>query len=397
MRLRLIGLICAAYVSASGAAATPAPLPPPFAGVYQPQGVDEIGLWREDDEDERRLAASPSVIRDEKLTGYVKSVLCRAVGDDRCGATRIYILREPTFNASMSPNGTMRVFSGLLLRARSEAELAYILGHEFGHFEDRHTLNHFKAARSGTDLLAWAAVVAGMSSSYDAHRSYQNLEISVYGSLFRHGRDQERGADLLGLSYLNKSRYRPQAAATVWQNLMGEIEASATTRGLKKPNFKTIAFTASHPPHAERAGYLSELASAEGEREEGVEAYQEALRDWMPKFLEDQIKLNDFGGSEYLIAKLAERGWTANLWLARGELFRTRGHQRDLTNAAEFYANAIAADATLAAAHRGLGLSLMKLGRTSEAQEALRTYLKLSPTASDAGMIKLMVPGGTAL
>lgn len=395
-RLQAFGIALAALAGAPAGAAD-APLPPPYAGVYQPQGVDEIGLWREDDESERRLAASPVIIRDEKLTAYVKSVLCQAIGDDRCNATRIYILREPTFNASMSPNGTMRVFSGLLLRTRSEAELAYILGHEFGHFEDRHTLNHFKAARSGTDLLAWAAVLASMSSSYDSRHSYQNLELSVYGNLYRYGRDQERAADLLGLSYLNKSQYRPQAAAAVWQNLMGEIETSANVRGLKKPNFKAIAFTASHPPHAERAGYLAELADVDGSgRDDGVERYREALKEWMPKFLEDQIKLNDFGGSEYLIEMLADSGWTAELWLARGELYRTRGAQRDLANAAEFYGNAIAADPTLAPAYRGRGLSLLKLGRTSEGQEALRTYLQLSPDASDAGMIKLMVPGGTA-
>jgi beta-barrel assembly-enhancing protease len=177
---------------------------------------------------------------------------------------------------------------------------------------------------------------------------------------------------------------------------MGEIETSANVRGLKKPNFKAIAFTASHPPHAERAGYLAELAEVDGSgRDDGVERYREALKEWMPKFLEDQIKLNDFGGSEYLIEMLADSGWTADLWLARGELYRTRGAQRDLGNAAEFYGNAIAADATLAPAYRGKGLSLLKLGRTSESQEALRTYLQLSPDASDAGMIKLMVPGGT--
>ncbi|MGQ3178778.1 MAG: M48 family metallopeptidase, partial [Blastomonas fulva] len=76
------------------------------------QGVDEIGLWREMDEDERVLAQSDLVIRDEALTGYVRKVLCDTVGADRCGAVRIYVLRQPEFNASMAPNGTMQVFSG---------------------------------------------------------------------------------------------------------------------------------------------------------------------------------------------------------------------------------------------------------------------------------------------
>ncbi|WP_231727475.1 MULTISPECIES: M48 family metalloprotease [unclassified Sphingomonas] len=374
--------------------AQPAPAPPPYTGAYQPSGTDEIGLWREDDESERALAASALVIRDEQLTGYVKSVLCSTVGADRCGAVRVYVMREPTFNASMSPNGTMRVFSGLLLRMRNEAELAAVLGHEFGHFEQRHNVGRFKALRKGTDILAWSALLASLAPSYDVARSYQSLELSIYGNLFRYGRDQEREADRLGLGYLNSSNLRPQAASAVWQNLMGEIQASAQVRGLRKPNFKAIAFTASHPPEAERASYLQALALPEAAtRDDGAGRYREAMARWLPIFLEDQIKLNDFGASEYIINRLAESGWTAPLWFARGELHRTRGHQRDLVSAAEFYSNAISMDPTLSEAHRGLGLALLKTGRQADGQAALRTYLVLKPDASDAKMIRMLVPG----
>ena len=389
----LAALLAASCLIASPLAAGPAPAPPPFQGYYQPQGVDEIGWWGEDDESERRLAASPLVIRDDKLNAYLKDVLCRAVGDDRCNATRIYIMREPTFNATMSFNGTMRVFSGLLLRMRNEAELAAVLGHEFGHFENRHGLNRFKAARKGTDILAWGALLASMSPSYDARRTYQSLEISVYGNLFRYSRDHEREADLLGLGYLNRSSLAPQAASQVWQNLMSEIQASAVARGLKKPKFNAIAFTASHPPEGERADYLAELASSDGApRDYGADRYRAAMEEWLPVFLEDQIKLNDFGGSEYIIENLAKDGWTASLWNARGELYRTRGHQRDLVNATQFYGNAIALDEGLAAAHRGLGLSLFKTGDRTRGQASLARYLELAPDADDAKMIEMMVP-----
>ena len=93
---------------------------------------------------------------------------------------------------------------------------------------------------------------------------FQFLELSVYGNFFRYKRDQEREADLTGLGYLNAGHLRPQAASIVWQNLMGEAEASARVRGLKKPNFNALAFTASHPPDGERAAYLSELALPDG-------------------------------------------------------------------------------------------------------------------------------------
>ena len=395
MKIRSILLPALGLLCGSAGQAQTTPLPPPYAGAYQPQGVDEIGMWREDDESERQLAVSNLVVRDEKLTAYVKQVLCDTVGEDRCNAVRVYIMREPTFNATMSPNGTMRVFSGLFLRVHNEAELATVLGHEFGHFEQRHGLNRFKETRSGTDVLAWAQVLVSLAPNYDTRRAYRDIELSVYGHLFRYSRDNEREADRLGIAYLNRSRLRPQAASLVWQNLMAEYEVSARHRGLKRPNFNRIAFAASHPPEGERANYLSTLAAPEGaDRDSGAERYRAMLAPWMPLFLEDQVKLNDFGGSEYLIETLAQTGWTAGLWFARGELYRNRGNQRDLVQAADFYARAIEMDTGMADAHRGLGLSLMKTGRPSDGQKALQAYLDLKPGASDANMIRMMLPKG---
>jgi Zn-dependent protease with chaperone function len=387
----LIAVAAAAFLGSGTqqAKVKAAPPPPPYAGVYQPQGVDEIGIWRQDDESESQLTNSPIVIRDEALTSYVKGVLCSAVGNDRCNSVRVYVVREPSFNATMSPNGTMRVYSGLLLRVRSEAELAAILGHEFGHFERRHTLERFKAWRRGTDLLSWAAVLASFNNSPTAQRSFSDLEFSVYGSLLRFSRDNEREADLVGLGYLNTSKLRPQAAARVWQNLMSETEASALAKGLKRPRFDRVAYFASHPPEAERATYLSALAVPEGaDRDDGAGRYRVALAKWTPIFLKDQIGLNDFGGSEYLIQSLAADGWSPELWFSRGELFRARGSQRDLVHAADFYSSAISLDANHADAHRGLGLSLIKTGRRAEGRAALARYLVLKPEAGDRLMIE---------
>ena len=293
----------------------------------------------------------------------------------------------------MAPNGTMRVFSGLLLRMRSEAELGSVLGHEFGHFESRHSLQHFKAQRSGSDIVAWASVLAAISTTADARRSYQNIQLSVFGNLFRYGRNQEREADFLSIAYLNKSQLKPQAASQVWQNEMAEIEESSLVKGLSKPDFKSIAFTASHPPDGERAAYLDALARPDvSDRADYAERYRIALAEWMPLFLDDQIKLNDFGGSDYVIRSLAQSGWTAQLWFARGELYRGRGAQRDLVQAADFYTHAIEMDAGLFDAYRGLGLSRLKTGQRDEGFAALRKYVELKPNASDANMIRAMLP-----
>jgi predicted Zn-dependent protease len=394
MTLRFSPLAALALLMPALSTATtvqPAPPPPPYTDLYQPRGVDEIGLWREADEEERQLAQSPLVLRDPALNAYVKGVLCAAVGAERCKAARLYILRTPLFNASMTANGTMRVFTGLLLRMRSEAELAAVLAHEFGHFESRHSLNRFKSTRRGTDLLSWAAIFTAMSADRQVNATFNSLQTNVYGGLFRYQRDTERQADLLSLGYLNVSALPPQAASQVWRNLMAEAEASAAARGLRKPRFDAIAFAASHPPDAERAAYLAALASPAGAaRDAGTARYASAMAPWLPQFLDDQIKLNDFGASDYLITMLAEGGWRAPLWLARGDLYRARGNPRDLVNAADFYTHALALDPASYEAQRGLGLALLKTGHREEGQAALGRYLALRPDAPDAAMIAML-------
>lgn len=369
---------------------------PPYSTAYQPRGVDEIGAWQRADESERLLANSPIVIRDPALNAYVRDVLCRTVGADRCNSVRLYILRTPLFNASMEANGTMRVYSGLLLRVRNEAELGAVLGHEFGHFEARHTVAGFKAARGASDYLSWLAVLSAAAAAWaggvpSGSGSYRNAELSVYGDLYRFNRDQERAADRLGIGYLNASPLRPQSAARVWQNLMAETEASAAAKGLSRPRFDRVLFFATHPPEAERAATLAALSRTEGAtRDDGAERYRQNLAPWLPGFLDDQVKLNDFGASDYLITALAENGWTAPLWRARGDLYRARGNPRDLVNAADFYTKAVALDPNLAEARRGLGLALLKTGQASEGQPHLRRYLELKPDAPDASMIRML-------
>src|SRR3546814_17268433 len=126
-----------------------------------------------------------------------------------------------------------------------------------------------------------------------------------------------------------------------------------TTRFRSKPDCKAIAFTASHPPQGERAEYLAELADPSAkDRDDEVDRYRAAMATWLPIFLQDQIKLTDFGGSDYLINRYAENGWTAALWLARGELYRTLGNQCDLVNEVHFALRSISTTTPFASATR---------------------------------------------
>lgn len=361
---------------------------PPYASAYEPQTVDERGLWMQFDELERDFRNSPLVIRDEVANAYVRGVLCRTVGEDRCSSVRIYIIQVPAFNASMAPNGMMLVHSGLLLRARNEAELGSVLGHEFAHFELRHSLKQFKRDRLATDLIAWAGAIGAAAGT-----NTFGLQWSLYGASFSFSRQQEQEADRLGLQYLAAARYPASAAAGIWEHLMAENDATAVGRKQKPGRRYTAAFFDTHPTEARRAKYLRDAAAAfPGPDHPGADGHEEGIANLLPMFLADQVKLNDFGGTEYLLEELASRsGWTAELLFARGELYRQRGYPRDLVSAAQFYREAISSGYAEPEGRRNLGLALLRSGQTEDGRAALAEYLRLKPDASDSAAISALI------
>lgn len=387
LRLPLLLLAAATCLTAAAPKGTTASLPT-YTSAYEPTTVDERGLWMEFDEIERTFRDSPLVIRDEALDGYVRRVLCHTVGSDRCKSVRPYVVQEPTFNASMAPNGMMIIHSGLLMRARNEAELAAVLGHEFAHFELRHSLNRFKQRRLAGDLIAWAGAIGGISGT-----NVYDLQWSLYGSTFSFSRAQEEEADMLGLKYLGASPYPAMAASEIWQHLMAENDATAAGRKRKPRRRYFAAFFDTHPTELKRALYLHEQATKMADAGDVAAAgHRQGISSQLPLFLGDQVKLNDFGGTEYILGELAKTsGWSGELLFARGELYRQRGNPRDLVSAAQFYSDAIAEGYAPPEARRNLGLSLLRGGHSSEGKAALEEYLRIKPDASDAKAISALL------
>lgn len=369
---------------AAPAAAVPSAVPAE-AALYQPTDADERGLWMQVDEMERDMRTSPMVIRDPALNAYVRGVLCRTVGEARCGNVRLYIMRTPFFNASMAPNGMMQVWSGLLLRTQNEAQLATVLGHEFAHFEGRHSVRLFRDAKAKTDAAGFLNIIpfGGLAS------------LGLLASVFGFSREMERESDEGGLMKMAAAGYDTREAAEIWERLRTEMDATAEARNTRSRKDRNGGMFATHPPSAERVARLRELAGANPGMpgETGADRYRAALAPHWPAFVDDQLKLNDFGASEYLLASLAGDAWTPPLLYARGELHRRRAAAGDLEKAAGFYAEAIAAGGELAELWRGRGLALLKLGQADAGKADLREYLRRAPEASDRAMIAMMAGG----
>jgi uncharacterized protein HemY len=111
------------------------------------------------------------------------------------------------------------------------------------------------------------------------------------------------------------------------------------------------------------------------------------LAKFWPDLIDDQIKLNDFGATDFLLTDLARDGWTSDLLFAKGELYRSRGRPEDLKQAVTAFEEAIAKGSPPTETWRGLGLSLLRLDLKQEGQAALRLYLDKRPDAKDRAMI----------
>jgi hypothetical protein len=221
------------------------------------------------------------------------------------------------------------------------------------------------------------------------------VQFGVIGSMFSFSREMEREADGGSVPLMAAAGYDPAEAPRIWEQLRAEQDATAETRKTKSRKDRGGGMFASHPASAERVANLKDLAAKEPmvARTDGAAAYRTALRPWWPQMVDDQVKLNDHGATDFLLVKLAEDGWTSDLLYARGELYRARGRPEDLAQATGFYRQAVASDATPVEAWRGLGLAALRAGKQDEGEAALRTYLAKKPDAADRQMITMLSGG----
>jgi hypothetical protein len=382
----VIRSIALALAAAALVAAAPTPVPPGpvLAGPgYQPLDKDERGLWMEVEEQERQLRMSNFVMHDPALNAYVHGVFCRLTGEAQCTATRIYIMRTPYFNAQMAPNGMMLVWSGLFLRTQNEAQLAAVLGHEFTHYQHRHSLQNFRSLRSKASAAAFLGLLPGGLL----------IQLGILQSIFAYSREMESDADAGSIPLMVKAGYDPREASKIWEQIRAEADATAVARNKASRKDKDGGMFATHPASAERMATLRALAdrqAAAEPAETGRDRYRAGLAPYWAMFIDDQIKLNDFGATDYLLTNLAREGWTPELLYARGELYRTRGSTPDLKAAADFYRQATLSPDAPIESWRGLGLALLRSGATTEGQGALHQYLAKRPEASDRAILASM-------
>ena len=390
-------LAAASVAGTAEARILPRDMVPLIGPGYRAVDQDEKGMWQLMERVEEEVSGSNLLIKDSQLTGYLGTLIGN-VGGPAAKDMRIYLARIPEFNAVMFPTGFTVIFSGLLLRMRNEAQLAGVIAHESAHFLRKHQIRQWRDMRRKTDIFAFLAMgagVAGGAAGVYAGDLVQLAQLGTILSLLRYSRTLEAEADAMGVRLLAESGYDPMAMSETWQQLIGELDLSAKYRRKKRERRFSIFET--HPSPESRMADLRISAAEVRQPGRVYDAYRDrylgALAKLRPTLLDDQVKLNDPGASQYIINTLAKDGWNGLLRFHEGEIWRLRNRSGDEARAAQGYAAAILYPDAPADAWRWHGIMLLKQGRRGEAQAAFARYLQMAPNAPDAPLVRQMMAG----
>lgn len=162
---------------------------------------------------------------------------------------RVEVDDSDVANAMALPGGLIIVTQGLLDQVESENELAFVLGHELGHFRNR---DHLRALGRGIVLSLFFAVITG---SDVAGLGIKATDITLRGF----SRKQETKADEFGLAIVHSEYGHVNQASRLFERWSeGEHSASAF-----------VAYLSTHPQPGDRVANLRTIAIRDGWHSDG--------------------------------------------------------------------------------------------------------------------------------
>ncbi len=155
---------------------------------------------------------------------------------------RVEIDNSPQLNAMAFPGGLIVVTSGLIDKVDTENELAFVLGHEIGHYRNR---DHLRAMGRGLVFSLMLLVISGDDS---ANYGATIADLTLKGA----SRRQESDADLFGLE-LVQSEYGHVAGSWRFFERIAETEDDEF--------LDLLDYTATHPSPDDRIETIIEIAN----------------------------------------------------------------------------------------------------------------------------------------
>ncbi|MFZ3264761.1 MAG: M48 family metalloprotease [Terriglobales bacterium] len=183
---------------------------------------------------------SVKMVTDPVVTEYVNRIGQNLVrNSDAKVPFTIKVIDSDEINAFALPGGFFYVNSGLILAADEEAELAGVMAHEIAHVCARHQMRQMTRA-NWAQIGTLPLIFVGGGIGYAA---YEAAGLGLPVTFMKFQRNFEAEADYLGLQYMYKTGYDPQAFISFFEKIQAKEK--------KKPGTLAKAF-ASHPQTPDR-------------------------------------------------------------------------------------------------------------------------------------------------
>jgi beta-barrel assembly-enhancing protease len=197
----------------------------------------EIALGKQLAQEVERQA---KIIDDPVIAEYVNRVGQNLVrNSDAKVPFTIKVIDTEDVNAFALPGGFFFVNSGLILKADSEAELAGVMSHEIAHVAARHGTR--QATRGQVAQLATIPLI--FMGGWAGYGIRQAASVLVPIGFLQFSKAFESEADMLGLQYMYKTGYDPEAFVDFFEKIQS-LEK-------KKPGTMAKVFS-THPPTDDR-------------------------------------------------------------------------------------------------------------------------------------------------
>lgn len=187
-----------------------------------------------------QVEATSRLVKDAEIDDYVNTIGQNLVrNSDSLVPFTIKVIESDDINAFALPGGFFYVDSGLILAADNEAELAGVMAHEIAHVAACHV------ARQNTrgKMMNMASIPLMMLGGPIGYAGYEALTIAMPLTYLKFSRHFESEADFLGVQYMYKAGYDPQALTSFFEKIKS---MERTKEGVVAKAFRT------HPQTPER-------------------------------------------------------------------------------------------------------------------------------------------------